>query len=344
MIDITKCNIKSIVLHAVGNKFENDDIKYSHSELEIEDSATRMFLLQYFTASFKSNEYYTLYHISDLAFNEVYTYVSKIFDNPENLYNQSINLAEHLYEQSTHPHIKGGEFYVVYFKDLIVDNNIVDAVGLFKSENKDTFLKISSLKDGFQIESEQGINIKKLDKGCLIFNIEKDNGYWVSIVDNTNKGIDAKYWIEDFLHVRARKDSYNQTQNMLSLCKNFVSQLSENDGKANKALLINKSIEVLRNGSVNMEEFAKEVFSQPELVDKFNDYKEIYLQEKNIQLSNNFEVSAQALKKKGMGSITTIKLDKNFDINIHGGEQFIERGYDKKREMHYYQLFFKEEK
>ena len=42
--------------------------------------------------------------------------------------------------------------------------------------------------------------------------------------------------------------------------------------------------------------------------------------------------------------MTTIKLDKNFDINIHGGEQYIVRGYDEARDLHYYQLFFKEEK
>jgi len=28
--------------------------------------------------------------------------------------------------------------------------------------------------DGYKVESEQGININKLDKGCIIFNIEKD--------------------------------------------------------------------------------------------------------------------------------------------------------------------------
>lgn len=45
-----------------------------------------------------------------------------------------------------------------------------------------------------------------------------------------------------------------------------------------------------------------------------------------------------------MGTMTTIRLDKNFDINIHGGEQYIVRGYDEERKMYYYQLFFKEEK
>jgi hypothetical protein len=59
------------------------------------------------------------------------------------------------------------------------------------------------LGEGFEIESEKGVNINKLDKGCLIFNTEKEKGYIVAVVDNTNKGADAQYWVDDFLHVQA---------------------------------------------------------------------------------------------------------------------------------------------
>jgi len=38
-------------------------------------------------------EFYNLYHESDIQLNEVYNYVSQIFDNPENTYIQSINLG-----------------------------------------------------------------------------------------------------------------------------------------------------------------------------------------------------------------------------------------------------------
>ena len=154
-----------------------------------------------------------------MILNEVYTYVSKIFDEPEQLYEQSVNLAKHLYEQSTHPKIKGGEFYTVYFKDCILDGETLDAVGLFKSENKDTFLKVLRENGNFNLESDKGINIKKLDKGCLIFNKDRENGYVVAVVDNTNKGVEAQYWIDDFLHVRQRKDEYANTQNFMALAK-----------------------------------------------------------------------------------------------------------------------------
>ena len=36
--------------------------------------------------------------------------------------------------------------------------------------------------------------------------------------------------------------------------------------------------------------------------------------------------------------------DGNFDIKIHGGEQFIEQGYDEERGMKYYKLYYREER
>ena len=226
----------------------------------------------------------------------------------------------------------------------MVDGKSTNAIGLFKSENKDTFLKIYSKDDDFEIEADNGININKLDKGCLIFNLEKENGYIVAVVDNTNKGSEAKYWTDDFLHVRPRKDSFNQTQNMLSLCKSFVSQLPDENGKVAKATYMNRSIEALKEESVNVNTFAEQVFETPELVSDFKQYKETFQKERDIEIDDTFETTSAAIKRRATGTMTTIKLDKNFDINVHGGEQYIERGYDEERGMYYYQLFFREER
>ena len=190
--------IESIAVHRIGNKSIDEPLFLSQGLLKVNDEI-RSVLYSYFISPFKSNEYYSLYHETDLALNEVYAFVSEIFKTPDSLYGQSIKLAKHLYEQNNHPNIKGGEFYVVYFKELEVNGIIVDAVGLFKSENKNTFLKVYTTASDIGIESEQGININKLDKGCLIFNIDNENGYLVSIVDNINKGTEAHFWVDDFL-------------------------------------------------------------------------------------------------------------------------------------------------
>ena len=301
-------------------------------------------LVNYFLSKFNFFELFSLSHQIDVKYNEIFSISQEIFSRGNFSIAETVNLAKHLYEQSTHPKIKGGEFYIVYFKDFVVNNKNVDAIGLFKSENKDTFLKIHSKGENFEIESESGININKLDKGCLIFNTERENGYLVAIVDNTNKGSEAKYWTDDFLHVRPRKDSFNQTQNMLSLCKSFVSQLPCDNGKVEKATYMNRSVEALKEESVNINSFAEQVFETPELVSEFKQYKETYQKERDIEIDDTFETASTAIKRRATGTMTTIKLDKNFDINIHGGEQYIVRGYDEERGMYYYQLFFKEEK
>ena len=343
MIQSNNAEIHSIGLHKVGNKYLDEPLVLSTELLNLDDYIKNI-LSNYFLSKFNFFELFSLSHQIDVKYNEIFSISQEIFSKRDISVTETVNLAKHLYEQSTHPKIKGGEFYIVYFKDFVVDNKIMDAIGLFKSENKDTFLKIHSKGENFEIESESGININKLDKGCLIFNTEKDNGYLVAIVDNTNKGSEAKYWTDDFLHVRPRKDSFNQTQNMLSLCKSFVSQLPNDNGKVEKATYMNRSVEALKEESVNINTFAKQVFETPKLVSEFKQYKETYQKERDIEIDDTFETASTAIKRRATGTMTTIKLDKNFDINIHGGEQYIVRGYDEERGMYYYQLFFKEEK
>jgi hypothetical protein len=45
-------------------------------------------------------------------------------------------ITQHLYEQSNHPHIKNGEVYVTYLTNVNIDNNVVDAIGIFKADCK----------------------------------------------------------------------------------------------------------------------------------------------------------------------------------------------------------------
>ena len=344
MIQCGSSCLKEIILHSVGNKGIDDPLKLSKKTLKTDDLLANI-LARYFISPFKDNVYYTLFHQVDLRLNEVYSYVSNIFENPKTLLSQSINLAKHLYEQSTHPKIKSGEFYVVYFKDCILDGKTLDAVGLFKSENKDTFLKVYPSGEGFEIESEKGININKLDKGCLIFNLEKGNGYIVSVVDNTNKGVEAQYWMDDFLHVRQRKDEYYNTQNILSFCKNFVkNELPQqfDVSKADQADFLNKSVKFFKEKeNFNLDEFAREVIGQRDIIDSFNQYKSSYQKDYDVQIADNFSISESAVKKQSKALKSIIKLDKNFDIHIHGNRELIEQGTDEKGK--YYKVYYKEE-
>jgi hypothetical protein len=346
MIYCENSAIKNIVVHFVGNKINNDLFKPSKNIPKLNEMDEGL-LVRYFASPFlKSNEYFNFYHDIDINMNEVFVCVSKVFENPNTLLEQSVNLAKHLYEQSVHPKIKGGEFYTVYFKDCIIDGKTANAVGLFKSENKDTFLKVFPSGEGFEIESEKGININKLDKGCLIFNTECENGYVVAVVDNTNKGVEAQYWINDFLHVRPRRDEYYNTQNLLSLCENFVKNELPQQFKVSKADqidLLNKLMKFFKGkDNFNITEFANEVIGQSEIIEYFNQFKSTYTQERDLEIADNFTISESAVKKQTRVLKSVIKLDKNFDIYVHGNRDLIEQGVDAGGRK-FYKIYYQEE-
>src|SRR6185369_6251411 len=105
-------------------------------------------------------------------------------------------------------------FYACYFKDTIVDGELCDAVGFFKTENKETFLKVYQHIGEFEVECDTGINIHKLDKGCLVFNTEKKKGYKLSVIDNNNRSAEiALYWEADFLNAELKPNAYYHTNN-----------------------------------------------------------------------------------------------------------------------------------
>ncbi|MFC2152061.1 nucleoid-associated protein [Bacteroidota bacterium] len=346
MLLFSETSIDQLVVHEVGNRHNEENIRFSKDLLKV-DSDIKDLLSKYFLTPFKTNEYFNFYHESDLNLNEVFHYTSKIFDDPDQIYDQSVNLAKHLYENSTHPNINGGEFYTVYFQDILFNNEPVDAIGLFKSETRETFLKVYPKDDNYSIESEQGIDIKKLDKGCLILNLEKEKGYIVATVDKTNKGEDARYWIDDFLKVKQREDEYYHTENVMKLYKDFVVKEMPNEfevTKADQIDMINKSKKFFKEANnFELEDFSEQVIEDKNLIESFNSYKKVYESENELQISNEFEISTNAVKKQFRVMKSVIKLDKNFHIYVHGNREYIVRGYDEKTGMHFYQVFFKEE-
>lgn len=337
--------IKSLLIHKVGNKLNQDELIISKSPIKLEGGLDKV-LLEYFFSSLKVDELYQFHHDIELSFSEVHSCVSKIFENPDNLYEQSINLARHLYNQSTHPKIKSGEFYIVYFKDCILDGETLDAIGLFKSENKDTFIEIEQVKDGFDMESRQGININKLDKGCLIFNTEKESGYVLSIIDNTNKGSEAQYWKDDFLSVQPKKNEYHQTNQFLGIAKQFVTKQLDEEfelSKADKIDLLNRSVDYFKkHETFDQNEFEEEVFGESSVIESFRKFDHTYRQENEVELSDNFAISEQAVKKQARVFKSVLKLDKNFHIYIHGNKELIEQGIDENGRK-YYKIYYENE-
>lgn len=148
MQDFSSVNIKNMIIHNVGNKVKGESLDLSTEICDTNNKVTNQYLKQFFFSTFKFDITYRFVHETDIAMNEIYNYVKHIFDNSDQFYEQSVNIAKHLYEVSVHPNIKAGELCIVYLQNCIIDDNVTDAVGIYKSESKDYYLQVNSKDHG----------------------------------------------------------------------------------------------------------------------------------------------------------------------------------------------------
>lgn len=346
MTTINGVQLDQVIVHGIGNPARGEKLRLSDGVLTLDDTVRRM-LIKYFLAPFNENEQYRFTHISNLELNEVYHYTSRIFDEPETLQSQSALLAQFLYSKSTHSKVKDGELYVAKFSNVPFGSGYTDAIGIFKSETKETFLKIFPHGRNWSLIAEDGIDINKLDKGCLVFRQDRQQGYVVCIVDNTNKQQDAQYWVNDFLQVARTANSYHHTDAALGMCKLFISNELSDKFEVNRSDqidMLNRSMDYFKtNDAFKFTEFAEEVLHHPEIIDSFTQYKQSYEHAKQVVFENEFDIHLSAVKKQERVFKRVLKLDKNFHIYIHGRKDLIEKGYDEQTGKHFYKLYFDEE-
>ena len=348
MIENTNSNLDKVSVHSVGNKTNGGELRLSKSLLDISDPAVRDLLSRFFLSSFSDPEFYSFtFTNEDFTLNPLFNFASQMFSESETFHLNSMHITRHLYELSVHPQIKSGDLFVAHISDLVVDGELTKAIGIFKSENRQAFLQLDKTGDEFSIRFDDGINIEKLDKGCLIFDLDKDSGYKVCIVDKSNKSSEAHFWKNTFLQVRACSDDYHQTKEVMNIARNFVTkQLTEEFevSKTDQIDLLNRSVAYFKShDSYNKEEFENEIFNNSSVIDSFRDFDQKFREENMLTIHEEFGISNQAVKKQARIFKSVLKLDKNFHIYIHGNRELIEKGVDD-RGRKFYKIFYDEEK
>lgn len=347
MLDTTQCSLDKVAVHQVGNKTNGEELFLSGSLLDISDKKLNSVLLRFFLYAFPDPEYYSFtFTNDDFTLNPLFVFASQVFESGRTFHKNSVNIAKHLYEQSIHPQIKAGELFVAYISEIIVEDEITEAIGIFKSEHRQAFLKAEKETDHFTLLAEEGINADKLDKGCLIFNTHKDDGYKICIVDKSNKAGEAQFWKDSFLFLKPCKDNFHQTKQFMSLAKNYVAkQLPEEFevAKTEQIELLNRSVGYFKSHETfSKKEFEKEVFKEPELIKSFRNYDKSQREESSVEPADTFDISPQAVKKQSRIFKSVLKLDRNFHIYIHGDKELIEKGVEKDGRK-FYKIYYKEE-
>lgn len=349
MINLYASQIDSVSLHRVGNKHRGESLFLSESPCILNDEQSGL-LKEYFLKSFREKEenYYCFSHEASLEFHPVFEAAAAIFNDPTELHKQSQELARHLYAKSNHPHIKNGECYVTYLTDVMLDNERTQAVGIFKSEVKQDFLQFEEKGPNLDMLVQQGVNLHKLDKGCLIFNRGKEEGYRILSIDSNR--YDAKYWIEDFLGLVPLADDNFYTKNYLKFCQGFAKDVVlQAEDKQQEVLFMNRAVNhFAKNDDFEESQFLTEVLENPELIPEFKHYKTEKGPKYSIEDVSNFPIANKAVSDTRKKIRNVIDLDTNIQIKLNfinpeSAEKFVEKGWDEERQMYYYLVYFNKE-
>lgn len=349
MLQLSETVMTELAVHFVGNQSQGGQVQLSDHLFEPEPEV-EIALIQFFLKSFNKAEVSFKFQApegeEELVENKIYSSCKTIFENSESLLEESVKITNYLFEQSQHPHIKTGEVFVVRLSDVVLEGEMVEAVGIFKSERKEGFLKFG--KNPTQLKVLEGIPVGKLDKGCMIFRTEEDNGFRVAVVDNNS--YDTRYWNDDFLNLRIDKNETFHTKVVMDMCQDFVKEVPElQNDPAEQMVFLSKSVDYLKNHeNFEMEEFAKEVLTKPEAADELLHFKQTFEKHNDLEVQNNFEIAQPAVKNLKKQVKNSISLDTNIQIKLdfdqaESASQFLEKGYDEARNMYYYKVYFNEE-
>ncbi|QHI38959.1 hypothetical protein IMCC3317_43590 [Kordia antarctica] len=351
MINLYSAQIDSLSIHKVGNKSRNEEIFLSETPYQLTDELTPL-LKEYFFKPFREKEenYFQFVNEVDLEFNQLYTIATAIFNDPSSVHENSKKITSLLFEQSKHPHIKNGEVFVGYFENVVIDNEKVDAIGIFKSEIKNDFLQFEEKGTNLEVLFQQGVSLNKLDKGCIIFNVKKEEGYKILSVDS-NK-YDTKYWLDHFLGVDAFADENFYTKKYLKFCQNFAKDVVfPAEDKKEEVMFMNRAVNhFAKNDTFEETEFLNDVIENPDLIPEFKHYKVEKGPKYSIEDISTFPIANKAVSSARKSIKNTINLDTHIQIkldfiNPESAEKFVEKGWDEEKQMYYYLVYFnKEEK
>jgi hypothetical protein len=342
----TNVKLTNLVIHNVGTKMNNEPLIISDKTATEYAKESEYLLVNYFFSAFKQPEYYSFWHESQLSLNACNVFSKEIFNNENTFLGNTKKIAQHLYECSMHPNIKNGELYIAFFENCIIDEEVVSAIVIIKAEAKNNFIQTYKSQSHLEIKINEGFSLDKVDKGCIIFNTNKENGYKVKIVNNQSKGYEPRYWKDDFLKVIELADEYFNTKHFLEVAQSYVANKYSNDfdvSKTEKIDLLNRSIDYFRkNEYFDKNDFENEVFFHQEVIDSFRKFDGDFQKQNSLNLEANFSISNQAVKKQERIFKSVLKLDKNFHIYIHGDKELIQSGVDKDGRK-YYKIYYENE-
>lgn len=288
MIDISTALVTNAIVHRVGNRVREEGYSLSSQEIKRSKDIDDIFLRHYLSPLVRRNEFYSFYHESDLGLNAIHHFTAQIFKDTPAFYEQSHNIAKHLYSASNHPKISGGELIIILFSGVIVDGIACNALGIYRIETKDSYLDVSDDSGTFQLIERTGISLDKMQKGALV--LSSDNR--VFAIDSLSQK--TKYWMESFLKIMPQSTPKACAKIGGDLLKAISSKISDPNEALELGNRIAKSIEESETISLgDIKEISADYLEQGSLDEILNN-----LQGKSgFDLADNLQLDSPAFAK-----------------------------------------------
>ncbi len=340
MIQIEEAFIRKVIVHRVGAEDHTVTVSGQEAEFspEEEGGTFKKILLKPFTTHSSTFEFR---HEIGIDYNPLFNIAKDVFEADEFVEN-SQKIAKYLWAVSKHPNIKEGDLFIAKFEDVKLGGNYYEALGIYKFEDKETYVETSTGNKQIAVSFRKGIGGKKPDKACLI--LFTDEPYTLLVIDNSSSETD--YWQNDFIKHKPKNDFVNNTNDFLNLTKDYITGQMPQDFKVNKTDqidLLNRSVEYFKtHDTFDKNGFEEEVLHHDVIIESFRKFDQHYKKENEMELGDSFQISAQAVKKQARVFKSVLKLDKNFHVYIHGNRELIEQGVDEDGRK-YYKIYYEQE-
>lgn len=334
-------------LAKVGNPSRNEPLQTSQTLCRFKDDEAEL-LTHCFLKSFRSLELHHLDHHTSVEQNELFGYAAAVFDDNEQLLEQGARIARHLYSRSNHPNIKSGDLCVALINDIGVSGEPVQAVSIVKSESKVPFLQISERDGDLVLTTEQGIYPDKIDKGCLILDHGRADGFSIYLFDKG--GGNTNFWVREFVAARPVKDDDFLTRRYSELCVAFAERgLPEETLQEERMEVASRAMNYLsETDTFELDDFETRALEDPERIEHFKSFKHSYEEEQGEELKESFSVSKKEAEKADNKLKSRMKLDVGVTLQfssgfIHEADRFLVRGHDKEKGMDFVKIYFHRE-
>ena len=344
MFDFSNAKLNICSIYRMSESSDQDSFNASIVELRDHEKEA---LLNYALHPFLETEEYLCFSSYDENTpNALKQIIDLYFTRNEDWQSTTQRISSHLEQCTHHPNIKIGDLLFMHIDHIGYDDQVIDAVGLFKCESLSEFLSIT-IEDQINIDITEGYNLGKMDKGAIIFNVKSEEGNIVCVKDTT-PGFIARYWKDEFLRISPINESYNQTAAYMNMAQTYVKHQLVEDiemPKSEQLSMLHDTGKYFKENNTFVEkDYEAQVFhNNPDIISSFKQYKGSYSNQLNQHLPSEFSVSGLAVKRSAKDFKSVLKLDKNFHVYIHGNRQMIEHGVDSQGRK-FYKLYYEQER